>query len=364
MSPAPDQKPRDGAAQAVDVVAVLLIVLSVLVFFSLIHLVLLPFVFAAAVAFVLTPLVDWIAKTLRAPRTAIALAVVFVLAAVVGIAAYFALPALADEALRVLANLQVFIERPLQSLMGDRQIQILGQPESAAEIAATAVGSLRAALQRSGVVPALLGLAFGGVFGFFLTLTLLAYFLIGGRQLVNGILWLFPPGWRPLTARVAGALRPILLRYFTGIAAVIVYAGVAAYLGLGLFLKLRHAAFLAAATGLLEVVPVVGPALSALIAGSVAVQEAKSVWNIIAYVIYASALRLSIDQLVGPAVLGSAARVHPTVVIFCFLAGGALFGIVGVILAVPFALTVKVALAAVYDEPLGDQDDKRPSPGN
>ena len=134
---------------------------------------------------------------------------------------------------------------------------------------------------------------------------------------------------------------------------VIVYAGCAAYIGLGLFLRLRHAAFLAALTGLLEVLPVVGPALSAVIAGLVAIQEAKSVWSIVAYVIYASALRLSIDQLVGPLVLGNAARVHPTLVIFCFLAGGALFGIVGVILAVPFALTVKVALATIYGEPIG-----------
>ncbi len=90
-----------------------------------------------------------------------------------------------------------------------------------------------------------------------------------------------------------------------------------------------------------------------MIAGVVAIQEAKSIWSIITYVIYASALRLSIDQLVGPVVLGNAARVHPTLVIFCFLAGGALFGIVGVVLAVPLALTIKVALAMIYGEPIG-----------
>ena len=154
--------------------------------------------------------------------------------------------------------------------------------------------------------------------------------------------------------------RPILFRYFAGIAAVIVYAGCAAYLGLGLFLGLRHAAFLAALTGLLEVLPVVGPALSAVIAGLVAVQEAKSIWSIVAYMIYASALRLSVDQLVGPFVLGNAARVHPTLVIFCFLAGGALFGMVGVILAVPFALMVKVTLATIYGEPI-DGRQSRPT---
>ena len=94
----------------------------------------------------------------------------------------------------------------------------------------------------------------------------------------------------------------------------------------------------------------IGPAASAVIAGLVAIQEAKSIWSILAYVIYASALRLSIDQLVGPLVLGNAGRIHPALVIFCFLAGGVLFGVAGVILAVPAALTVKVVLATIYDE--------------
>jgi predicted PurR-regulated permease PerM len=39
-------------------------------------------------------------------------------------------------------------------------------------------------------------------------------------------------------------------------------------------------------------------------------------------------------------------------VIFCFLSGAFLFGVVGVIMAVPVALVVKVTLALVYDEPV------------
>ena len=65
---------------------------------------------------------------------------------------------------------------------------------------------------------------------------------------------------------------------------------------------------------------------------------------------YATVLRLSIDQLIGPLVLGRAARLHPTVVIFCFLAGGLLFGVAGVILAVPLALTIRVTLQALYED--------------
>ncbi len=346
-------QPESGVAEAVDVVAVLLIALAVIVFFYLIHVVLLPFVFSAVIAFVLTPVIDWLAKTIRAPRIAVALVFFFVLLGLIGFGAYLAIPALLQDGYRVISHLQDVIERTLKNFLGDAPVPILGQPVSAAGLAAAAVAKLRTLLQQGETVTALAEWAFGGVFGLFLTLTLLAYFLASGGQVVRGVLWLFPPDWRPRAARILDTLRPILFRYFAGIAAVVVYAGCAAYIGLGLFLGIRHAAFLAALTGLLEVLPVVGPALSAVIAGLVAIQEAKSVWSIVAYAIYAAALRLSIDQLVGPLVLGNAARVHPTLVIFCFLAGGALFGIVGVLLAVPAALTIKVILATIYGEPIG-----------
>jgi predicted PurR-regulated permease PerM len=347
------REPENDASEAIDVVAVLIIALAVIVFFYFIHVVLLPFVFSAVTAFVLTPLVDWLAKSLRAPRIAVVLAVFLVILALVGFGAYVAIPALVQDAYHAISHLQEIIQRPLENLLGKAPVQILGQPESASDIAAAAVAKLRTLLQQEGTVAALGAWAFGGVFGVFLTLTLLAYFLASGAQVVKGCLRLFPPHWRPVTARILDSLRPILFRYFVGVAAVVVYAGCAAYVGLGLFLRLRHAAFLAALTGLLEVLPVVGPALSAVIGGVAAIQEAKSVWSIVTYAIYASALRLSIDQLVGPIVLGSAARVHPTLVIFCFLAGGALFGVVGVVLAVPLALTIKVALAMIYEEPTG-----------
>jgi len=341
-----------AAARQIDMVAVLLIAFAILTFFYLIHVVLLPFVIAAAIAYILTPLVDFISAKTRAPRAAAALGVFVILLALAGTAVVLGGPALLRETIQTVTHLQDIIQRMLQRILGEGSVQFLGRQTSASELATTFIGSLRDFIQQAGNTLMLLGWTFGGVFGLFLTLTLLAYFLVDGRNIMRAVLWLFPPSWRPRTADILLQLNPILLRYFVGIAVVIVYASLAAYLGLGFFLVLRHAAFLAVLTGFLEVVPVAGPALAAVIAGLVALEEAKSVWSVIDYVIYASALRLSIDQLVGPVVLGRAARINPPLVIFCFLAGGLLFGIAGVILAVPTALTIKVSLAAIYREPL------------
>ena len=352
MSAAQDPNGERDAAVSVNTVAVLLIVFAILLLFYLIHAVLLPFVLAGGGAFVLTPLVDWLSRTTRASRTAVAMLVFLALAGLIALAGYLVLPSLFREAVRIAADLQTIIEQPLERALGSGKIQLLGRPTSASEIASSVVASVRRNLEPSSAIGWVLGSAFGATFGFFVTLTLLAYFLLSGRQVVTGLLWLFPPGWRPQCAQVMIRVRPLLFRYFAGVAGVVLYASIAAYLGLGLFLKLKHAGILAALTGFLEILPVIGPLSSAVIAGLAALQQAESLWSIIAYAIYATLLRLSIDQLVGPVVLGGAGRIHPTLVIFCFLAGGILFGIAGVILAVPAALTVRVALATIYREPV------------
>jgi predicted PurR-regulated permease PerM len=358
MTPPPRRHGRTDGAQAGDVpqwrnfIAAFLVAIAVFVFLYLIHAVLLPFVVAGVTAYVFTPVVEGLARHTRLPRLACAFIVFAMLMAIVAAVGYVALPGLLRETIRLLTDLEAVIQTMLEHFMGSGTIQLLGQPTTASQIAAKAVGGLRDYVQRASSILTLVTWTFVGIFSFFLTWTLLAYFLISGHRVARGILWLFPPQWRPQTGRILLRLHPILRRYFTGIAIVVTYACVAAYIGLGLILNLHHAAFLAVFTGFLEIVPVIGPVVSAVVAGLVAVMHAQTLWSILAYVIYATALRLSIDQLVGPIVLGKAARVHPSLIIFCFLSGGLLFGIAGMILAVPVALTIKVTLATIYRAPL------------
>src|SRR5208337_3975589 len=137
-----DPEPENDVSEAVDVVAVLLIV-----FFYFIQFVLLPFAFSAVTAFVLTPLVDWLAKTIRAPRVAVGVTVFFAFLGLFGFAAYLVIPGLLHEGLFAVSHLQEIIEQPLKNLLGNGQVQILGPSVSASDIAAAAVAKLRSLLQ-------------------------------------------------------------------------------------------------------------------------------------------------------------------------------------------------------------------------
>ncbi len=312
--------------------------------------VLLPFVISGLLAYICTPLIDWLTARSGTPRFVAAIACFLALFIVAGIFAAFGIPSLLRELAHLATNLQDTLERLAKAAIGERTITLFGQPMNAAQLATAAATDLRQWMGQTGRIAALGSMAFAAAFGAILLFVLLFYFLISGPSLARGILWLFPARERPLVRAIWRRLDPVLKRYFIGVILILLYAMAAAYIGLGLVLGIKHAAFLAFLTGMLEIIPVIGPGASAAIGGLAAVHYAKGIGLIIGYAIYAVALRISIDQILGPVVLGTAARLHPVLIIFCFLAGGVLFGLSGILLAVPVALTVRTTLAVSRGE--------------
>jgi predicted PurR-regulated permease PerM len=347
----PEPNAIHGRVARASTVTTITVFVAVAIFLYLIRSILLPFVLAGVLAYVCTPVVDWLTARTRSPRWLFAVIVLLMLMALATLLGFLGVPALLEDLGAVAGDLQGTVARLAHDLIGDRTFNLIGEPIGAAQIAAQAIEAIRGWFDRSGAAFALVVWSIAGLSGFVLVWVLLGYFLVDLPRIGRGVFWLVPPEQRPFVSRVWSELDPLLRRYFIGVALVIAYTSTVAYLGLGLVLGLHHALFLALLTGLFEVIPVIGPLAAAVIAGLVATQQATSGWNIVAYVTYASVLRISIDQFFGPIVLGRASRLRPVLVIFCFLSGGILFGTVGVILAVPVALGLKVVLATLYDEP-------------
>ena len=109
----------------------------------------------------------------------------------------------------------------------------------------------------------------------------------------------------------------------------------------------EHALVLALAVGLLELIPVIEPILSLMLIALAAIEQIK-LWMIIGLAIFAIGLRFSIDQFVAPIVLGREVKLPAPLIIFAFLAGGAIYGPLGVILAIPAAAVGKIVLEEIY----------------
>jgi predicted PurR-regulated permease PerM len=339
-------RPLDtGEARSIMIGAV---VLAVFLYF--IKLILLPFVLAGIIAYIFTPALDWAAKRTGWPRALLAIILFLFLFGITVLVLALASQRLLTEGRGIAADLQAMLENFTRQAVGDDPIHLFGSTLTAHDIASGALDRLRDWFAQTDQLGLVTGYSLAFVMGTFLTIVLLFYFLVSGRRVAAGLFWIVPPHRRPLVARIWARLDPVLLRYFIGVLVLVVYATVAAYIGLGVILGIRHAVFLALLTGILETVPVIGPTTAAILAGLVSLRTATGIINIVEYAAYATALRLSIDQLVGPVVLGRAAQVHPVLIIFCFMAGGVVLGIPGVILAVPVALVVKSTLATLYGD--------------
>src|SRR5207248_8064581 len=254
---------------------------------------------------------------------------------------------LADQAPAIARNL-------IEQAAGPNGLVLFGATYTADDIM-DAIGAAFRELMATGIVAKAGGLTIGALFALALTFVLAPYFMISGPRLAAGAIWLIPPERRHSVVELLPKILPMLRRYLVGIVLVVVYASTVAWIGFGPVFHLANALLLAITVGVLELVPVVGPLSSAVLVGIVAAQQAslEAAALLVGFVIL---LRLSIDNVVGPLVLGAATRLHPVVVIAGFICGAMLFGVVGLLLAVPTAVCIKITLEHYYAEPIRPEE--------
>ena len=114
--------------------------------------------------------------------------------------------------------------------------------------------------------------------------------------------------------------------------------GTLATIGLSI-VGVKYALVLGIITFVFNYLPYVGPFLAALIAALVGLFTSPLA-AVLAIVVIILAQNLT-DNLVTPRVMSEQVDLHPTLVIFSLLVGGSLFGIPGMLFAIPVAATVK-----------------------
>ena len=333
-------------------IAAALAVIAIILY--IIRYALLPFVFAIAIAFVTDPLIRAGQRRLGLPRWVVS-ALIYAALVLLFAAALYAIGSNAAHDLMQLAQRgPATIHKFVESIVGPNGVSAFGRTYTAEDIM-QALAAMGDKLVEIGAVLEIGELGVGAIFGLFLTLVLTPYFMISGPRLAAGSIWLIPPERRRSVTDVLPKIIPALRRYLLGIFLVVVYTSLVAWIGFGPIFRLPGAVLLAVTVGILEIIPVVGPISAAALVGIVATQQATLIGAalLMAFVL---GLRLSIDNIVGPIVLGQAARLHPVVVITGFVFGAMLFGIVGLLLAVPTAVCIKIALEHYYAEPIRPEE--------
>ena len=310
--------------------------------------VLLPFVLAAIVAFLCEPVVRSVMRRTGAPRWLAGAGVWLLLfAAGVSVAAAAALSVVAEVSRLARRGPDLLLDTLVQ-LLGQGGVKVFGvhlTPNGVSQALSAHVG---AGLTLGSATRMGSDLAAAGV-GVVLLAALSFYMMLSGPQIARGAVWMVPPSQRPAVRRLLPKMLSVLRRFYVGVLVIVVFTAVSAWVGYGLLLHVPDAPLLALALGVLETVPAIGPMVSAALVGLVALQLHNPA-TMALMIGYAIGLRLVIDDVLAPPVLGRSVTVHPVVVMLAYALGAVLFGVTGLLLAVPAAACARIWLEAAYGD--------------
>lgn len=183
------------------------------------------------------------------------------------------------------------------------------------------------------VVPNIAGL----FVGFFSFIILTAYFILDGERAWKWVISLFPPatGLRLETTMERASDR--IRKWLTGQLVLMVILGTLSLLVYG-SLRVRYFTVLAVFTGLANIVPIIGPIISIILAVIIAAFDSwtKVLWVVLFYAVYQQIENAFLTPRVMKATVGL-----PSLTIVVALAiGGELAGIAGALVAVPSAAII------------------------
>lgn len=189
------------------------------------------------------------------------------------------------------------------------------------------------------------------------TIVMVSVYLLARKQSpIDQLAWIIPKKWLTKSQRVYADTELSLGAWMRGQLLLMLIIGLATYLILfipGLFIptyKLDDYALpIAIFAGLLELLPTVGPAITLVLAGVLAVGTGG-----LAPFIYVLASFLALQNLesilIVPAVMKKAVGIDPIVTILAIVGAFSAFGIVGAILVVPVVVIIKILLREMASE--------------
>jgi predicted PurR-regulated permease PerM len=208
--------------------------------------------------------------------------------------------------------------------------------ESAAETLVTRLGDAASALVSigAGLVSSIFAL---------ITILVISIFMVGrGKAWRDAILQYRPPHQAERMRRATDKIAYAVGSYVGGAVAQATVAGVAAWIMLTI-LGVPSPLALALIIALLDLIPLVGATLGAVVVGVVTLFVDFPTTTII-WTIFAIAYQQFENYVVQPRIQSRAVALDPFLVVVAALFGGALLGVIGALLAIPTAAAIQIAV--------------------
>lgn len=192
-------------------------------------------------------------------------------------------------------------------------------------------------------------LVVSGFTAFILVVITGAFLAVAPRTYSEGALRLFPPHRREVLREALNCAGQGLKAWLKGKALSMAVVAVATGLGTW-WIGLPAPLLLGLLAGLTEFVPVVGPIIAAVPALLLAITQGTSA------ILWTAGLYVLVQQIesnvILPMIHEQVAHLPPGVLMFAFAAMGLVFGVIGIIIAAPFALVVYLLVKELWVKPI------------
>jgi putative permease len=302
------------------------------------------FLLSALFAFIISPSVSFLERS-GLPRSLAAVVMFVLFFGSIGIAIYLISPLMYEEFGRLqeiisvgqlrrgIRDIETFLSRNL-SFLGVRRLHVAPKVEE--WVGALFDNILNIA---SGVV---------GLVLFIVMMLISTFFLLKDARMIKKELIAFVPNkFFEMSLSVVHKIEWSLGAYLRGILLDAFVIGIMSTFALWL-INVPNYALIGIVAGLANLVPYLGPPTAALVASTISVATNNSFDQVPLILFVFSVIRLIDDSVVQPLTISQSVRLHPLIIIFALLIGGQLFGIIGMLFAVPTVGVLKVILSELY----------------
>jgi len=175
------------------------------------------------------------------------------------------------------------------------------------------------------------------------------YLLRDWDALVRGIHDLLPRNMEAEISRLAAEVDEVLGAFFRGQLMVMLALGLIYTIGLSV-VGIELAVLIGMGAGLLSIVPYLGSIVGVLLAAGAAIFQFQDSFHLVMVLLVFAVGQAAEGMYLTPKLVGDRIGLHPVTVIFAVLAGGQLFGFLGILLALPVAAALNVLVRHAHQK--------------
>lgn len=182
--------------------------------------------------------------------------------------------------------------------------------------------------------------------GVFTVPIMLFYMLKDGHRLIPNIQKMLPDRYNDQVADLLRKMGATISAYIGGQALECLFVGVFTFIGY-LIIGMPYAYLLGFIAGVSNIIPYLGPYIG--IAPALIISLSISIPKTIMVIVVVVIVQQIDGNLIYPNVIGRSLDIHPLTIIIILLVAGNIYGILGMILAIPFYAVTKTVVVYLYD---------------